>query len=76
MDYTPQVAELQSTWAFIKERMDSLRGLREAVSKGESPNTEGSFIHDWDDALRQWTMSKRTGEIDHYDIFARLKTLE
>ena len=76
LDYTPQVAELQSTWAFIKERMDSLRGLREAVSKGESPNTEGSFIHDWDDALRQWTMSKRTGEIDHYDIFARLKTLE
>jgi len=76
LDYTPQAAELQSTWSFIKERMNSLKGLREATSKGESPDTEGSFIHDWDDALKKWVMGKRTGEIDHYDIFARLKTLE
>jgi len=71
-DYTKRAAELQATWEYIRSHMDAVRELR----SGHEGATEPEDMLEWDPRIKQWMFDKQSGEIEHYDVFARLKALE
>tara|TARA_R100000458_G_scaffold40001_1_gene37547 strand:- start:343 stop:8403 length:8061 start_codon:yes stop_codon:yes gene_type:complete len=71
-DYTKRAAELQATWEYIRSHMDAVKALR----SGHEGATEPEDMLEWDPRIKQWMFNKQEGEIEHYDVFARLKALE